>query len=48
MFHEQTHAAHYNKVGNIWWSAFVNAELQKMIIGPAPYGTGLTANCASA
>ena len=44
MFHEQTHAAHYNKVGNAWWSNLVNAELAEMIVGPSPYGTGLTAN----
>jgi hypothetical protein len=40
LFHEQTHAAHYNKVGNAWWTSFVNAELHEMIIGPLPYGDG--------
>jgi len=40
MFHEQTHAAHFNKVGNTWWSDFVSAELHEMTIGPSPYGSG--------
>ena len=44
MFHEQTHAAHYNQVGNSWWADFVNAEISEMIVGPSPYGNGTTAN----
>lgn len=44
MFHEQTHAAHYNKVGNAWWTSFLNAELSEMMLGPSPYGNGQRAN----
>lgn len=45
MFHEQTHAAHYNKVGNAWWQDFVNSEFSEMIApGPFPYGDGTTTN----
>jgi hypothetical protein len=40
LFHELTHAAHYNKVGKAWWTTFVNAELHEMIIGLSPYGDG--------
>lgn len=41
MFHELTHAAHYNKVGNSWWNDFVNAELNQMALSNnPPYGNG--------
>ena len=43
MFHEQTHAAHYNKVGNGWWNDFVDAELNNIIWHMnenPPYGLG--------
>ena len=42
MFHELTHAAHYNKVGNSWWGDFVDAEISQMTAfnEPHPYGDG--------
>lgn len=43
MFHELTHAAHYNKVGNGWWNDFVDAELNNIIWHSGqnpPYGLG--------
>jgi hypothetical protein len=46
MFHELTHAAHYNKVGNSWWQTFVSAELNAIVHGPAPYSDGSTANAS--
>lgn len=46
MFHELTHAAHYNKVGNSWWQTFVSAELNAIVHGPAPYSDGTTANAS--
>jgi len=40
-FHELTHAAHYNKVGNAWWNDFVDAELNQIIFSSnPPYGVG--------
>lgn len=40
-FHELTHAAHYNKVGNSWWGDLVSAEIHEMIFsGNSPYGNG--------
>ncbi len=44
MLHEQTHAAHYNVVGNNWWADFVNAEVAEIFAGPRPYGNGTTTN----
>lgn len=44
LFHEEAHAAHYNKVSNSWWATFVNAELSEMIVGPSPYGNGTHEN----
>lgn len=43
-FHEQAHAAHYNKVGNSWWTSFVNAELSEMLTSQPPYGNGSNSN----
>ena len=43
MFHELTHAAHYNKVGNAWWNDFVDGELNNIIWNSTdnpPYGNG--------
>lgn len=43
MFHELTHAAHYNKVGNAWWNDFVDGELNNIIWHSndnPPYGLG--------
>ncbi|HEY8935543.1 MAG TPA: hypothetical protein VIM65_10005 [Cyclobacteriaceae bacterium] len=44
IYHELTHAAHYNKLGNTWYTEFVNAELTtaKLYSGgnTSPYGTG--------
>ncbi len=43
MFHELTHAAHYNKVGNSWWNDFVDGELNNIILhrnDNPPYGPG--------
>lgn len=43
-YHELTHAAHYNKVGNSWWQDFYNAELYEIGAnignGRSPYGDG--------
>ncbi len=44
IFHELTHAAHYNKVGNYWYSQFVDAEFSELVLGgllpgEKPYGT---------
>jgi len=43
MYHELTHAAHYNKVGNGWYGNFVRAEIAGIIntildANYAPYG----------
>ena len=43
-FHEQAHAAHYNKVGNSWYTSFVNAELSEMLTSQPPYGNGSNSN----
>jgi hypothetical protein len=47
-FHELTHAAHYNKVGNSWYGNFVQATLNEMVAnignGLSPYGQGNTVN----
>jgi len=40
VFHELTHAAHHNKVGNVWWDDFVKAEINQMTTGNSPYGFG--------
>ncbi len=38
---EQTHAAHYNKVGNAWWSDYVEAVLFEISFSNnPPYGNG--------
>jgi hypothetical protein len=44
IFHELTHAAHYNKVGNSWYNQFVNGEFSELVLAPLnggerPYGT---------
>jgi hypothetical protein len=48
IFHELSHAQHYNKVGNDWWHEFVLAELTEAAINFNneffPYGQGNTAN----
>lgn len=48
MFHELTHAAHYNKVGNAWYGNFVQAEINEMITNFnnqfSPYGPGNNSN----
>jgi hypothetical protein len=44
LFHELGHASHYNKVGNAWWQNFVQAEIQEIVAGPAPYGTAHSSN----
>ncbi len=47
-YHELTHAAHYAKVGNAWWSNFVNAELNQIIANFggqfSPYGQSTSAD----
>jgi hypothetical protein len=45
MFHELTHAAHFNKVGNNWYNEFVEAQFNETVLGPLspgerPYGDG--------
>ena len=45
IYHELTHSAHYNALGNIWYTNFVNAEASAVIAHPfggqyAPYGDG--------
>ncbi len=44
-YHELTHAAHYNKVGNAWYSEFAIAEFGEIFLnfltpGEKPYGDG--------
>jgi hypothetical protein len=47
-YHELTHAAHYNKVGNTWYGNFVQAETNENVTSfkgfYAPYGRGNTIN----
>jgi hypothetical protein len=43
-YHEITHAAHYNKVGNSWYGNFVNAELNEINGQTSPYGPGNNTN----
>ncbi|MHA4845772.1 hypothetical protein ACX0G7_16480 [Flavitalea antarctica] len=48
-YHELTHAAHYNKVGNNWYGNFVAAELDEIRLNIdnsalSPYGPGNTSN----
>jgi hypothetical protein len=48
-YHELTHAAHYNKVGDVWYGNFVQAEINELTasVGNAtfrPYGMGNTSN----
>ncbi len=47
-YHEFTHAAHYNKVGNTSYGNFVQAEINEMISNFngafSPYGRGNTGN----
>jgi hypothetical protein len=47
-YHELTHAAHYNKVGNAWYGNFVQAEINEIINNFngrfEPYGPGTTGN----
>lgn len=38
VYHELSHATHYNKVGNLWWSAFGLAELFNPQNGAGVYG----------
>ena len=43
MYHEQAHASHFNKVGEIWWGQLVASELSTIITHPGnanPYGDG--------
>ena len=45
IYHQLTHSAHYNALGNIWYTNFVNAEASAIITYPfhvnySPYGTG--------
>ncbi len=44
VYHECSHASHYNQVGTGWYGKFVNAELAEIIANPSgqfnPYGTG--------
>lgn len=44
MYHELTHAAHYQKLGNAWYTTFVNmvlmANVSNLLSGYAPYGDG--------
>ena len=44
MYHELSHAIHYNKVGNTWYTEFVNAELTEIANyykgNTFPYGPG--------
>jgi hypothetical protein len=46
MFHELSHAQHYNKVGNDWWHEFVLSELTETADNEGtqfdPYGQGNT------
>jgi hypothetical protein len=47
-YHELTHAAHYNKIGNVAYGNFVQAEINEIINSfngnASPYGTGTNAN----
>jgi hypothetical protein len=47
-YHEITHAAHYNKVGNAWYGNFVQAEINEIINNFngrfEPYGPGTNTN----
>ena len=47
-YHELTHAGHYAKVGNAWWSNFVNAEISQIIANfggqYSPYGQSNSAD----
>lgn len=47
-YHELTHAAHYNKVGNAWYGNFVQAEINEIINSFngrfEPYGPGTNDN----
>ena len=47
-YHELTHAGHYAKVGNAWWSNFVNAEVNQIITNfggqYSPYGPSTSAD----
>ena len=47
-YHELTHAAHYNALGNGWYTAFVSNEafeiIQNLSSGYAPYGDGTNIN----
>lgn len=47
-YHELTHAGHYAKVGNAWWSNFVNAEVNQIIANfggqYSPYGPSTSAD----
>jgi hypothetical protein len=51
VFHELTHVAHYNKVGNNWWANLVQAEVIEIIANVntpqfSPYGNGTNPNTA--
>jgi hypothetical protein len=37
-FHELSHASHYNRVGNLWWTAFIGRTLGATPIAGNPYG----------
>ena len=44
MYHELSHAAHYNKVGQQWWNSLVYSELSTIVrwfnTNFEPYGDG--------
>lgn len=48
VYHEMSHASHYNQVGTGWYSDFVNAELAEIEANLggqfSPYGTGNTSH----
>jgi hypothetical protein len=49
-YHELTHAAHYQALGNNWYTTFVNAELFEIVSnlfsGYKPYGDGSNSQSA--
>ncbi|MEO7044031.1 MAG: hypothetical protein ABI091_01900 [Ferruginibacter sp.] len=49
-YHELTHCAHYQALGNSWYTNFVNAEIYEIVnsifSGNAPYGAGTNSQSA--
>lgn len=49
-YHELTHCAHYEKLGNSWYTTFLNSELVEIVSnissGFAPYGDGTNSQSA--